>query len=468
VTTQLARAPDGRVLSRWQTGAGASWFAYDHAGRIAWTLDADGTQTLHTWDPQSRTATRAMIRESEEERLTTTAVGSADSAGALLEHAVVGHGGEVQRTLFERDALGRVTEATAPDGVVTRYARDLAGIVSSVSRERGAGPVFETAWYSHRPTADGWATDITDPSGETTTATYNVWGEETGWVTPGARPEGETWAYDEHGRVVTHVNGGGEVVQTTYGLVPGVGETVTRRWVGAPTSGETLLGEWRYDDLGRPVQTTAVTRVPRDGGYELFNVDHDFTYDTNDRTTSQTLSFGGPPLVSSADWAIGPQGGWSRTLTYPDGTVVEEAVAAYGGFPLAIHGDLMFRANDSQRYGWGDLQRVRVSSKATPDMVRVAYEAPVPTGIGDLCHDGDTLWALAYAHDPGGSPEASIIGMAPETGELRATHDAFYRCPRGLPSAWACDGETGRAWLLCYAGGGQRGVLAEFEMGLGR
>ncbi len=164
---------------------------------------------------------------------------------------------------------------------------------------------------------------------------------------------------------------------------------------------------------------------------------------------------GGPDLFSL------PRGGGEVAQ-------ISEAVAAYGGFPLAVHGDLMFRANDSQRYGWGDLQRVRVSSKATPDMVRVAYEAPVPTGIGDLCHDGDTLWALAYAHDPGGSPEASIIGMAPETGELRATHDAFYRCPRGLPSAWACDGETGRAWLLCYAGGGQRGVLAEFEMGLGR
>ena len=374
VTTQLNRVADGRVVSRWQTGAGATWFAYDHAGRVTWSLDAAGTQTARTWDPASRTSTVTTLRENDAERLTTTVVAVADASGGLVDRLVVGHDGELQRTLLERDGLGEVTAITAADGVRTLIGRDLAGFTTSVARESGTGPVYETALYAHLPTLDGWLVDITDPTGQVSMARRNVWGEQSAWTTPGDRPEGQTWAYDEHGRVTTYTNAGGDVVELTYSLAPGVGETVMAQWPGAPTPGNTLLGERLYDDLGRLAQTTSVTRVPRDGGYDVVTAEHDFTHDANGRTTSQTLALGGPPLLTSADWSLAPEGGWTRTLTYPDGTAVT-AEHDLAGRVATLSRDAGARSID---YHWlGDLRTgsdLYWSAAADPLRERAAHD----------------------------------------------------------------------------------------------
>jgi len=178
------------------------------------------------------------------------------------------------------------------------------------------------------------------------------------------------------------------------------------------------------------VQTTAVTRVPRDGGYELFNVDHDFTYDTNDRTTSQTLSFGGPPLVSSADWAIGPEGGWSRTLTYPDGTVVE-AERDVAGRVSTLRRDGGARTVDLQWLG-----RIRTGSdlywRADADPLR---ERSTHDGLGKRL---TWSWGLVDT-DPSGTPVDPVWAAEYCGGEWDSA-----RCDRGLLDIDARRDVTGR------------------------
>ena len=142
---------------------------------------------------------------------------------------------------------------------------------------------------------------------------------------------------------------------------------------------------------------------------------------------------------------------------------ISRAVAAYGGFPLTVSGDRMWRTNDSDAYDWSDLDTLRLTNKATPDVLVDSFAVAVPGGVGDLCHDGESVWALAYSHERGGVADASVYVLDPETGARRRAHEAFYRCPRGRPAGWACDGEAGRAWLFCYAER-DRGVLVEFRL----
>ncbi len=129
---------------------------------------------------------------------------------------------------------------------------------------------------------------------------------------------------------------------------------------------------------------------------------------------------------------------------------ISPAVAAYGGLPLTIHGDTMWRTNDSRRYDWTDLTSVRVSTKAAPDVVQAQFNVAVPEGIGDLCHDGTHLWVLGNVRQEAPLPAASLFRVDPATGEIIDTYRGFYECQNGRPAGLACDGENGRGWLFCF------------------
>ena len=146
-----------------------------------------------------------------------------------------------------------------------------------------------------------------------------------------------------------------------------------------------------------------------------------------------------------------------------DPVQVADEVLAFGGYPLTIFDGDMWRTNVSADYTWSDLMTIRRSTAADPNDVVDSFQVPVGEGVGDLCHDGEALWALGYSHAPDGPSAATLYELDPATGAPRAIHRNLYDCPRGRPAGWACDAATDRAWLFCFAEG-QQGVLAEFRL----
>ncbi len=144
---------------------------------------------------------------------------------------------------------------------------------------------------------------------------------------------------------------------------------------------------------------------------------------------------------------------------------VGDAIIAYGGFPLTVHGDLLWRGADSNAYDWRGLSSIRLSAKDDPENLDAVFADLPIDGIGDLCHDGEVLWALEYSHENGGGAAANLFGLDPATAEVLVAHPAFFECPRGRPSGLACDDATAKMWLLCFAEDAD-GALAEFDLGV--
>ncbi len=129
---------------------------------------------------------------------------------------------------------------------------------------------------------------------------------------------------------------------------------------------------------------------------------------------------------------------------------ISAGVAAVAGYPLTVHGDTLWRTNDSNQANWSSLRTIRVSNKATPDEVTAQFDVAVPEGIGDLCHDGVQLWALGYVHEGAPNPNASLYRIDATTGEVRDAFGAVAQCPRGRPAGLACDGSRARGWIYCF------------------
>lgn len=141
-------------------------------------------------------------------------------------------------------------------------------------------------------------------------------------------------------------------------------------------------------------------------------------------------------------------------------TQISNGTAAYGGYPLVVRGDTMWRTNDSNNYNWTNLRSVRISGKDTPDSIQGTFAVPFNQGVGDFCHDGQNLWALGYVHETS-SAVANLYSMDPANGALRGEFPGVYTCRSGNPKGLACD-ETGRFWIFCYSeNGGVEGTLAQ-------
>jgi len=123
---------------------------------------------------------------------------------------------------------------------------------------------------------------------------------------------------------------------------------------------------------------------------------------------------------------------------------------AYGGFPLVVRGDTMWRANDSNTYNWDNLRTIRVSNKATPDSVTSSFNIGVGRGIGDLCHDSEALWMLGNTRSRNAAID--LYKLDATNGALLAQHTGLRTCSNSIPSGLACtDDDAGTLYVFCYS-----------------
>ncbi len=93
-------------------------------------------------------------------------------------------------------------------------------------------------------------------------------------------------------------------------------------------------------------------------------------------------------------------------------------VAAYGGFPIDVRDDTLWRTELSTSYNWSNLNEIWRSDTATPDLITNQYLINT-NGVGDIAVDLDHnwLWVLDY------SSSADLHRISLATGYLLQTYD---------------------------------------------
>jgi hypothetical protein len=139
------------------------------------------------------------------------------------------------------------------------------------------------------------------------------------------------------------------------------------------------------------------------------------------------------------------------------------ARAAYGGFPIAVYGNDMFRTALSTTYNWNNLTQIYRTNKANPSSVRNNFAAPGP--VGDMCHDGTRLWALRYVHGTA-SNQISLWGFNPSNGTRSQTYNNIAQCTRGQPKGLGCNRAANKLYVWCYPeSANTEGEIVEFNIG---
>jgi cysteine-rich repeat protein len=138
-------------------------------------------------------------------------------------------------------------------------------------------------------------------------------------------------------------------------------------------------------------------------------------------------------------------------------------VRGYGGFPVAVFGDDLWRTDLSSGYNWTNLTRLHRTNKNSPGEVRSSFAGPAGSGVGDLCHDGSKLWVLGYVHNRA-SQRIDLWAVNPTTGAILRSFPNAGTCPRGEPKGLACNRTNRRLYVYCYnEARGQDGALLEFR-----
>ncbi|WP_198406337.1 LysM peptidoglycan-binding domain-containing protein [Delftia acidovorans] len=215
--------PTGSSASTWLYDAkvmqtAATTQAYDKAGRLIETVDANGTRTTIAYDAANRVLSRTVdptglalttqyaydplgrqIRITEPGGTVTEL--RYDAKGQLLEQ-IVDPAGLALSTRYSYDAQGHALEVTSPEGTLTRYTYDAAG----------------------RRTKEQ-----IDPSGLNLTRSYTY--DAGGNVTSSVDANGNTsyYLYDSENRQILAVDGAGGVQETRYDALGRISRLTTYR-----------------------------------------------------------------------------------------------------------------------------------------------------------------------------------------------------------------------------------------------
>lgn len=207
--------PTGSSASTWLYDAkvmqtAATTQAYDKAGRLIETVDANGTRTTIAYDAANRVLSRTV-----------------DPMGLALT------------TQYAYDPLGRQIRITEPGGTVTELRYDARGQLLEQIVDP-AGLALSTR-YSYD--AQGHALEVTSPEGTLTRYTYDAAGRRTKeQIDPSGLNLTRSYTYDAGGNVTSSVDANGN---TSYYLY----DSENRQILAVDGAGG--VQETRYDALGR-------------------------------------------------------------------------------------------------------------------------------------------------------------------------------------------------------------------------
>lgn len=112
-------------------------------------------------------------------------------------------------------------------------------------------------------------------------------------------------------------------------------------------------------------------------------------------------------------------------------------IAGYGGYPIDVHGGLLYRTTPSTSYDYTGLSQIRISSLATPDLIQSTLTLGGGLGIGDFAVDTDhaAIWVLDYTSAAslrrydlasGALQESYALGVDGLSGGLAYANNTLY------------------------------------------
>jgi RHS repeat-associated protein len=279
LVTSLSYDARGRLLSRSAGGLGTAW-SYDAAGLLVRVANTDGSAQSFAYDGAQRLVAVA-------DQLGNVVELTRDANGNVLrQETKAGGGGTVALRQFTYDAMdqrvddvdsqghvdlrrsydanGNVVATVDPFGASTRYVYDALNRPTSITDALGGvitlghdaldqlRSVVDPKGVATSYVVDGLGRRLQETSADAGTSTRSF--NEAGQVAQRTWANGRraTYAYDALGRLLSADDGAGGVVRYGYDELNASNFGVGRLTSMADASGNT---RWRYDALGRLVQT---------------------------------------------------------------------------------------------------------------------------------------------------------------------------------------------------------------------
>jgi len=282
-TTTIAYDSDGRMQSVTYPAAGATTtYSYDTYGRLRTVTDLDAYVVTIDYDSFDRavrtTYPDGSYEESTYDRL--DVVMRRDRAGRITRY----YYDALRRLIATRDPLGRtisqewcacgsIDALVDPKGNRTQWQRDLEGRVTEEVRADG----ITTTTYAYG--TSGRLLTVTDPKGQVTSYTYALDNAlvSTAYTNSAIETPTVSFTYDaQYGRTTTMTDGTG-LTTYTYKPVGTLGATQVAT-VDGPLTDDTVT--YAYDELGRATTTS------------LNGVDDTQTFDSLGRITNEVSALG--------------------------------------------------------------------------------------------------------------------------------------------------------------------------------
>jgi YD repeat-containing protein len=187
--TTLAYNASGQLQTATDSSGRTFTFAYNASGKLASVTDSTGRKVSYTYNAAGRLEdvtdvrnghskytydTAGLLLTHKDARQNTVLTNTYDSAGRVLTQV----DGLENETTYSYAGSGdtRTTDVTNPRGYVTRYEYFKGSLVKRIE---AMGTESSATWtYKHDPVTLG-ITEITDPNGHTSNATYDARGNQT-------------------------------------------------------------------------------------------------------------------------------------------------------------------------------------------------------------------------------------------------------------------------------------------------
>ena len=277
-TTAYAYDALGRVTSvttaSGQSEAATTSYTYDGLGRVLTSIDGNNNTTTYTYNASGQVLT------------------TKDPLGAVTTNVYNAFGNLVETTdpnghsgFFYYDLLNRLTLQVDPDGYATATTYTIGNQVASVTRYHLA--------TTGAPTTTTPPTVNTSSADETTTFTRDL--DDRLKQETDATGATQIYAYDAFGDQISDTNQLGGTTTYTYdgrGLMTSETLPITSTTAGGTTEATQVTTTYAYDGFGNRtamVQAAGLTEQQTTA----------YTYDLDNRLTSQTVHPGGLNLVTS-------------------------------------------------------------------------------------------------------------------------------------------------------------------------
>lgn len=242
---QTTRVVDGfgQVVSQTSPDTGLTTFAYDAAGRMARSIDADGVERTFSWDVGDRLTGVAYPAASAQNIVFTYDQTAGGNRGVGRLTRVVDPSGSTDRVYDAQgrlvrstqailantyvtetvyDASGAVATLTLPSGRIVSYTRAAGGEITAISTRDspGAAPVALASAVTHQPFGEGLA-GLTYGNGLTLARSYDASGLLSRITVAGGPPPVLDVGFTRHGdgraaSVIDHTPGAARSATFAY------------------------------------------------------------------------------------------------------------------------------------------------------------------------------------------------------------------------------------------------------------